>query len=236
MYPELKIRFGGAVPTKPIESGPRLPEPLRAPGQRLIDAGDRMVSVLAQMRRPRLVLLGNLMSEEECDALIAQSWPKLAQSTVVNPESGAPENHPERTSEGTYFHLEENPLVATIDRRIARVLRWPVENGEGLQILRYRQGGEYRPHFDYFDPALSEVTNSGGNRVGTLIIYLQPCDEGGWTEFPDVGVRIAPQKGSALFFSYERPSPDTLTRHAGLPVISGEKWIATRWLRERPYR
>ncbi|MNN97804.1 hypothetical protein D3C81_2170410 [compost metagenome] len=49
---------------------------------------------------------------------------------------------------------------------------------------------------------------------------------------------MAPVKGNAVYFSYLLPDGtlDERTLHAGLPVASGEKWIATKWLRERPYR
>ena len=32
------------------------------------------------------------------------------------------------------------------------LLNWPLENGEGLQVLHYRPGAEYKPHYDYFAP------------------------------------------------------------------------------------
>jgi prolyl 4-hydroxylase len=53
--------------------------------------------------------------------------------------------------------------------------------------------------------------------------------------FPDVHLEVAPKRGNAVFFSYERPHPSTKTLHGGTPVRAGEKWIATKWLRERPF-
>ena len=50
--------------------------------------------------------------------------------------------------------------------------------------------------------------------------------------FPDVALDVAPIKGNAVFFSYDRPHPITRTLHGGAPVIAGEKWVATKWLRE----
>ena len=47
---------------------------------------------------------------------------------------------------------------------------------------------------------------------------------------------VAPKRGNAVFFSYERPHPSTKTLHGGSPVIAGEKWIATKWLREREFK
>ncbi len=72
----------------------------------------------------------------------------------------------------------------------------------------------------------------GGQRVGTLVMYLNTPEAGGATTFPDVGLEVAPVKGNAVFFSYDRPHAVTRTLHGGAPVLAGEKWVATKWLRE----
>ena len=121
-----------------------------------------------------------------------------------------------------------------IERRLAAMVRWPYENGEGLQVLRYRHGAQYVPHYDYFDPAqpgTPRILQRGGQRVGTIVMYLRTPERGGATVFPDVGLEVAPIKGSAVFFSYDRPHPDTKTLHGGSPVTLGEKYVATKWMR-----
>jgi prolyl 4-hydroxylase len=191
------------------------------------------------MNLPRVVVFNNLLSEQECDELIALSEPKLSRSTTVNSSTGAFEVHEARTSEGTYFLLGENELCQRIERRIAELVRWPIENGEGLQILRYSNGATYTPHYDYFDPAApgsATILKTGGNRVGTIVMYLQTPEKGGATTFPDVGFEVAPVKGSAVFFSYANPHPSSKSLHSGAPVTQGEKYVATKWLRERAYR
>ena len=118
-------------------------------------------------------------------------------------------------------------------------MHWPVENGEGLQILQYVPGTEYKPHYDYFDPAepgTPSILKRGGQRVGTMVMYLSEPAKGGGTTFPNVFFEVAPRRGNAVFFSYERPHPSTKTLHVGAPVIEGEKWIATKWLREGEFR
>jgi prolyl 4-hydroxylase len=75
----------------------------------------------------------------------------------------------------------------------------------------------------------------GGPRVGTLLMYLNTPVKGGSTTFPDVGFEVAPVKGNAVFFSYDCAHPSTCTRHAGAPVIEGEKWVATKWLRSEVF-
>ena len=103
------------------------------------------------------------------------------------------------------------------------------------RVLRYRPGAEYKPHHDYFDPAqpgMAAVLKRGGQRVGTLVMYLNTPQQGGATVFPDAGLEVAPVRGSAVFFSYDRPHAITKTLHGGAPVLAGEKWVATKWLRQ----
>jgi prolyl 4-hydroxylase len=193
------------------------------------------VRVLVSMRCPRVVLFGGFLSDDECAGLIALAAPRLARSETVDSATGASEVNAARTSDGMFFDRGEQPLVAAIERRIAELLRWPLEHGEGIQVLRYRPGAQYRPHFDYFDPALPgtpRVLQRGGQRVGTLVMYLNTPEGGGATTFPDVGLDVAPVRGNAVFFSYARPNPSTLTLHGSAPVTAGEKWVATKWLRQ----
>lgn len=219
----------GAVP---------VPEPLQDESVLSLDAGDRQVYLVANLTRPRVVVLGNLLSDDECDALIEAARPHMVRSLTVETRTGGEEINDDRTSRGMFFALAENELVARIEARIARLVHWPVENGEGLQVLHYPTGAEYKPHYDYFDPAepgTPTILQRGGQRVATVVMYLNAPEQGGGTVFPDVPLMVAPRRGHAVFFSYERPHPSTRTLHGGAPVLAGEKWIATKWLREREF-
>jgi prolyl 4-hydroxylase len=153
----------------------------------------------------------------------------------VETTSGGNEVNEARTSDGMFFAPGEFPVCARLERRLAALVDWPLENGEGLQVLRYRPGAEYRPHYDYFDPAESgtpTILKRGGQRVASIVCYLNTPEGGGATIFPDVGLEVAPVRGNAVFFSYDRPHPSTRTLHGGAAVTAGEKWVATKWLRE----
>ena len=204
-----------------------------------IDAGDRRVQVLHTLRHPRVVVFGNLLSPEECEGLIAAARVRLARSLTVETRTGGEVLNVDRTSEGMFFERGENEIVARLEQRIGVLLRWPVEFGEGLQILRYAPGAQYRPHYDYFDPGepgTPTILKRGGQRVATLVMYLQEPEQGGATTFPDVGLEVAPVRGTGVFFSYDEPEPATRTLHGGAPVLAGEKWVATKWLREREFK
>ncbi len=237
-----KTRFT-ADPTGTAEgdTGHEVPEPLPTPlasGASSIVVDDHRIEILINLHHPRIVVFGGLLADDECDALIQASRPKLERSETVNRTSGGTELNEARTSEGTYFFHDASPLLETINRRIAQVTRWPLAHGEPLQILHYGVGAEYQPHYDYFspeDPGTPSLLAHGGQRVATLITYLNTPDAGGATVFPDVGLEVAPIRGNAVFFAYERPAPSSRTLHGGTPVVAGEKWIATRWMREHVY-
>ena len=218
-----------------------VPEPLPAgegmPGT--IPLADREVRVLLALRQPRVVVFGGLLSHEECDELMALAGKRLTRSETVQTDTGASEVNSARTSQGMFFERGENELCRRIEARIAALIRWPVENGEGLQVLKYLPGAEYKPHYDYFDPAqpgTATILKRGGQRVGTLVMYLNDPEVGGGTTFPDVQLEVAPVKGNAVFFSYDRAHPASKTLHGGAPVVAGEKWVATKWLREGVFR
>ena len=218
-----------------------LPAPVPVPGPDLaqspiwLDAGDRQVRLLMSMKLPRVIVFGGLLSDEECDALVERARPRMTRSETVQTETGGSEVNVARTSRGMFFEREENALCGRVELRIAKLLAWPIENGEGLQVLHYQPGAEYLPHHDYFDPTKAgtpAIVARGGQRVGSLVMYLNSPERGGGTVFPDVGLEVAPIKGNGVFFSYDRPHPSTKTLHGGAPVVTGEKWVATKWLRE----
>jgi prolyl 4-hydroxylase len=218
--------------------GLALPGPDLTQSPTYIDTSDRRVEVWTVVKHPRVIVFGNLLSSDECDELIAAAQPKLARSLTVDNKTGGDELNAARTSDGMFFARAENPVVERVEQRLAELLRWPFENGEGLQVLRYRHGAQYVPHYDYFDPSqpgTPKILTRGGQRIATTVMYLRTPERGGATIFPDIGLEVAPIKGSAVFFTYDRPHPDTKSLHGGMPVTLGEKYVATKWMREREF-
>lgn len=220
------------------------PAPMEMPdidtSKNLIKTADREVEVLLTLQSPRIVLLANVLSEEECDQLAAYCEPKLQRSPVVNDADGTMQLHQNRTSRGAMIQRGETELVMRVERRLAEIGHWPVERGEGMQVQHYQQTNEYRPHFDWFDPDLPgprKHMEHGGQRVGTFVLYLSEVEAGGGTSFPVLGLEVMPKKGGAVFFQNtdNQRTPDRRTLHAGSPVVSGVKVIANKWLRERVY-
>jgi len=198
---------------------------------------------------PRAFVYHNFLSAAECDHLISLARPFLERSGVVDSDTGKIITSGERTSSGVFLDREQDEVVAEIERRLADFSKLPLQNGEPLHILRYQDGEEYRPHFDYF---FDEVhVKNGGQRVATVLMYLTDVEEGGETVFPDsvnkppeeikhkystcaqAGVAVKAKRGDALLFFSLTPAgeKDALSLHAGCPVTKGVKFSATKWIR-----
>jgi prolyl 4-hydroxylase len=227
---------GGIAPSDDDGAAARLmPGAALAAGQSTAHIGGRDVRVVMAMQSPRVVVVADLLSAAECDELIALARARLTRSETVETATGGSAVNESRTSDGMFFKPAEFPVCARLEERLATLVGWPIENGEGLQILRYQVGAEYRPHYDYFDPAEAgtpTILKRGGQRLASIVCYLNTPEAGGATVFPDIGLEVAPVRGNAVFFSYDRPHPSTKTLHGGAPVTAGEKWVATKWLRE----
>ena len=138
---------------------------------------------------------------------------------------------------GRPFALMVFWTVQTVQKRAAELLNWPLHQCEALQIQRYLPGDQYKPHYDYFQPGaddFEQIVSRSGQRIATLIMYLNTPEQGGDTYFWNLGIKIKARKGSALFFSYPDANTRSGTFHGGDMVMAGEKWIATQWLRTSP--
>ncbi len=164
MLEHLKSRQPALPPPIPV------PEPMPEGSAHCLDAGDREIQVITSVSEPRLLIFANLLSDAECDAVIEAARTRLTRSRTVALDDGSEQLHEDRTSNGMFFNRGENALVQCIEKRIALLLRWPEQNGEGLQVLQYRPGAEYKPHYDYFEPSepgTATLVLRGGQRVAT---------------------------------------------------------------------
>ncbi|XP_068660725.1 prolyl 4-hydroxylase 1-like [Aristolochia californica] len=197
---------------------------------------------------PRIVVFHNFLSMEECDYLRAIARPRLQISTVVDVKTGKGIKSDVRTSSGMFLSSEERkyPIVQGIEKRIAVFSQVPAENGELIQVLRYEKNQYYRPHHDYFADTFN--LKRGGQRIATMLMYLSDNVVGGETYFPLAGegncscggrsvkgLSVEPVKGNAvLFWSMGLDgNSDRNSIHGGCEVLAGEKWSATKWMRQK---
>lgn len=179
---------------------------------------------------PRIVVLRGFLAPAECDALIAIAKARLQPAVVVNPQTGELMRDPIRDSQATGFpFVDESPFIHAINRRIAAATGTLPEQGEPVQVLHYQPGQQYRLHSD----ALNGAANQ---RFLTFLVYLNDDYEGGATHFPAADLSVRCKTGDAICFANVTADrrPDPAMNHAGTPVTKGEKFVLSRWIRERP--
>ncbi|AES74074.2 prolyl 4-hydroxylase alpha-like protein [Medicago truncatula] len=208
----------------------------------LSERKDQWTEVLSS--EPRASMYHNFLSKEECEHLINLAKPFMQRSLVVDGVTGQGILNSVRTSSGTFLERGKDKIVQNVERRIADITSIPIENGEGLQIIHYEVGQKFEPHYDYnFN---WRITNNGGPRVATVLMYLSDVEEGGETVFPNAkpnfnsvskyhpgkGLVVKPKMGDALLFWSVKPdgSLDTASLHGGSPVIRGSKWASNKLL------
>jgi prolyl 4-hydroxylase len=189
---------------------------------------------------PKIFEFKNLLSEEECDYLVGLAAPLLTQAKIYNPITGTTQMNSVRTaSEAPFWLTNQNMTVHCLNARMAKAAGLRLENGETLNILMYGQGDEYRPHFDFFSENVQSIPDfaKSGQRIRTLLTYLNDDFIAGQTHFLNADLKYRGRVGDAILFLnvLEDGSPDRTTKHAGLPVEQGVKWLASKWFRERSY-
>ncbi|XP_044470278.1 probable prolyl 4-hydroxylase 10 [Mangifera indica] len=215
--------------------------------------GEQWVEVISW--EPRAFVYHNFLTEEECNYLIERAKPHMQKSTVVDSETGKSRDSRVRTSSGTFLARGQDKIIRDIEKRISDFTFIPIEHGEGLQVLHYEPGQKYEPHYDYFMDEFN--TKNGGQRMATVLMYLSDVEEGGETVFPAAkgnisavpwwdelsecgkkGLSVKPKMGDALLFWSMRPdaSLDSSSLHGGCPVIKGNKWSSTKWIRVNEYK
>lgn len=188
---------------------------------------------------PRLRAIDGFAPAEVCDWLIGRAQGRLAPARTYS-ETGEARLEQGRTNTETDFNITETDLVMVMLRaRISAATGLPTAVMELTKVLHYSPGERFNRHFDYLDPTISGHASeiaARGQRIVTFLLYLNDDYEGGETDFPMAGVRHRGGKGDGFFFANVDPhgAPDRATLHQGLPPTTGEKWLLSQWIRNRP--
>ena len=177
----------------------------------------------------------NILTKEECNDLIAMSGDILSPAGVLGQQIN---NF--RTADNTWIN-ETNDLIFKIKEIVSTETGLPVENQELPHIVRYKVGGEYKPHHDFFHKHTDyyeAVTKAGGQRAFSCLFYLNDDFKGGETEFPKKQYKVIPETGKLVIWKNLKQDGEVEhdSLHAGLPVEEGEKWICIIWVRENNIR
>ena len=186
---------------------------------------------------PHIEGITALLDPMECSHIAALAMPHLKPSRVISDQLGGAANAG-RSSEGMNFHHGlRDVVVTTVIRRLCDLAGCEFSHTEALTALMYIPGAQYRVHPDYFPPDSiggQQQLDNGGQRIKTVVCYLNEVAGGGETGFPDLGIKVKPVAGSVVYFENADSDgkPYSASRHAGLPVTAGMKWISTLWIRQ----
>lgn len=188
---------------------------------------------------PRVGVLEGFLPQALCDWVVARARPKLEAARVKDPLRGGRVAE-YRSNSGAGFSLLDSDLVLQrVNARVAEAAGLPLGNQEPANVLHYQPGEEYLPHHDFITRSeLNEAeVRACGQRAVTVLVYLNDDYEAGETDFPELGLRFKARAGDALLFHNLTPEgePDPRTLHAGRPPTRGEKWLYSKWIRQRPY-
>ncbi len=180
------------------------------------------------------------LSDEECDMLISLARAKGLEPSQVYAADSDVVNRDTRISEQTWIKDTDTDLVRAISKRVSEITGYPIAHQEDLQVVHYGTGGKFSPHYDPCVLSKSEckrMNGKAGGRVFTFLIYLNDDCEGGDTIFPKADIRVRPEKGKAIMFRSLDDEGMLIRKseHGGEKVISGDKWICNKWVRELPY-
>jgi prolyl 4-hydroxylase len=174
--------------------------------------------------------LPDLLSRQECEALMAAIDRQLVPSTVTRGDSSY------RTSRTCHLRGSDAGLAERLDQRLASLLGVDARFSEPLQGQRYDPGQYFKEHTDWFAPGTDEFathTSPGGQRTWTVMIYLNTVARGGQTCFKRLGRCFTPVQGLALAWNnlMADGTPNPFTLHEAMPVQEGNKWVITKWFR-----
>jgi prolyl 4-hydroxylase len=174
-----------------------------------------------------------------CAWLIERARPLRKPALVDNLLRGGAVYSKNRTNSVAEFGLTETDVVMHMLRARMGTLAGPTVTGlEATNILHYEPGQHNLSHYDFYDPSMPDSVSQVsrfGQRVLTILIYLNDSYERGETEFPRLGWRFKGKTGDVLFFwNVDRTgAPDLLSIHAGTAPVRGDKWALSQWVRGR---
>jgi hypothetical protein len=202
---------------------------------RLLRIGERV----SLSDAPKIRVIRGFATPPECRWVIERARERLKPAMIFD-SSGKHVVDPGRSNSGTDFQVVEMDLILELLRaRISAATRVPLPVFELTQVFHYAPGEEFRLHHDFLDPANADHRKhlaAHGQRIATFLVYLNDAFEGGETEFPDAGIRFRGETGDAIFWAKVdmQGAPDPKSLHSGLPPRSGEKWLLSQWIRDRP--
>ena len=189
---------------------------------------------------PLIYIIDDYLLYDVCDHIIETYKSRLSIAKVNKGKDSKDslENLNMRNNKSAWVHYNEDEKIKDLYNNISKLINYPIENSEKLQLVNYNVGEKYNYHYDGYDE--NDIRINEGQRMVTCFMYLNDLQEnqGGHTEFNKLNIKVAPKKGRLLvFYNIEKDSnkKHELSMHGGNEVLSGEKWACNIWFRDRKY-
>lgn len=183
-----------------------------------------------------LFTIDNFLSQDQCKILIDLIDQDAVRSVTASDTPGEFSKVVEnRTSFSAILEESKHPLVTEVNDKMSDILNISKTRTEALQGQRYEVGQQFKDHFDWFEGSnMKQYVGKQGNRLYTLMVYLNEDLEGGETEFQKINIKFKPKTGMAVIWKNlnHDGSGNRFALHAGRPVTKGKKYILTRWFRQ----
>lgn len=141
-----------------------------------------------------------------------------------------------RTSKSVSLNQEKDiEFIRTLVNRASSITNHNWYQWEAPVITKYDPGALFASHNDASPTRGSEWAELGGQRVVTVITYLNTCEKGGGTKFDKLNFIVQPNQGSALVFypsNVETLDADERTMHQSLPAVE-DKYIVQLFGRQK---
>lgn len=190
---------------------------------------------------PKIIRYPEVATQGECGHIAFQAIRYLRPSGTIHPVTGEVVETPIRTSaHAPLWPINQDLVIHAINCRVAEITGIPWTHQEMMSVLFYAPGQEYKPHHDFLfldKDGRNEQLEKSGQRACTFLIFLNDEYEGGETEFINLDLKVRGAQGEGFYFENMLPdgSGDERSLHTGLPVTSGNKWLVTKWIREKPF-
>jgi len=196
------------------------------------------LNIVTHSEDPKIYTISNFITDEECDHFIEISKPKMKRSVVSDEKKGTISKG--RTGENCWLQHYTDKTTGDVANKIANLISMPVENAESYQVVYYNTTQKYDQHYDAYHKNNTDKSKrclrQGGQRVITALVYLNDVEEGGHTSFPNLNIKVKPEKGKLVIFHncYEgTTNVHVNSLHAGTAPTKGEKYAFNLWFREQ---
>ncbi|EDW53544.1 GM12897 [Drosophila sechellia] len=153
---------------------------------------------------PYIVAYHDILPDKDIQQLITLAEPLLKPIEVFDENKNEAKSS-DRTSLG-------GPLLDRLTERMRDITGLQIPQGNPINIIKYGFG------------AHSE-TEGYGDRMATVMFYLNDAPYGGATVFPRLNVKVPAERGKVLlWYNLNGDSQDVTTVHAVCPVFHGSKY------------